>query len=120
MGTAVTQLVSHLFSDEIALAVYPVGLLVGLLIYPLLAPPADPIANVETEQPTKSLSSKLLALVNLRQESKCRIFVYGLSRSGKTMLIRQILGIIAPTVPASTGDFLLYGGSLRLDLTFPF
>jgi hypothetical protein len=115
MGTAVTQLVSHLFSDEIALAVYPVGLLVGLFIYPLIAPSLHSPADVETEQPATDLREKLFALLGIIRKSKCRIFIFGLSRSGKTMLIQQILGIMPPRVPASTKDFLLYNGSLRLD-----
>jgi GTPase SAR1 family protein len=112
LGTATTQLVSHLFSDEVALAVYPIGLLTGLLIYPLIAERPD--GAMEGDKPSQTWSEKLVAFIRRKTMSKCRIFVFGLSRSGKTMLIQQILGILPPTNIPSTRDFVVYDGTRKL------
>lgn len=57
---------------------------------------------------------------NIRpQSNQCRIFVFGLSRSGKTTMIRRLLTEDKPKSERSTDDFDVYDDNVRLGLQDP-
>lgn len=52
-------------------------------------------------------------------QSKCRILIYGLPRSGKTSFIKRIITADKPVAEDSTSDFDVYDETLRLGLKNP-
>jgi len=117
LGVGVGTGVAQLFQDQIALALYPVGLLAGLVAYELMpgTQPAVPGTNADTF--LKRIWDRACRVVGLGQPSECKIFIFGLSRSGKSTLIEQVFGASAPLPhTATTTDFHIYSHPVRLSL----
>jgi hypothetical protein len=114
-GSGVGYLTKLLSSPD-TVAVYPIGLVIGVVAYGFF-----PIADRQ-QQKERGAATLLdrFRHIDHRAESDFRMFIFGLGRSGKTTLIKQLLYAIPPDESQEiTETFHVYHGVVTLEPESP-